>query len=120
MPSLSASFLLFGLVAMDILDTSCFPADFLILHAVITTHTGAGLAALTAVVIDTAYFVTLYRKAFLGPTTSSAITRSADLQTCEPFVIGLFALLIFVAGFYPASVLNVIDTSAQGLISRLG
>ncbi len=120
MPLLSAFFLLFGLAAMGIPGTSGFPAEFLILYAVITTHTGAGLAALATIIIGAAYFVTLYRKAFLGPATSSAVIQSADLQTRELFVVGLFALLILVAGVYPAGVLDVISVSAQGWMGRLG
>jgi NADH-quinone oxidoreductase subunit M len=119
MPLLSAFFLLFGLAAMGIPGTSGFPAEFLILYAVITTHTGAGLAALATVIVGAAYFITLYRRAFLGPASSSAITQADDLQTRELFIVGMFAILILVAGLYPASVLNVIDASTQGWINRL-
>jgi len=119
MPMLSAFFLLFGLASMGIPGTSGFPAEFLILYAAITTHTGAGLAALLTVIIGAAYFVSLYRKAFLGPVTNSAIAQSVDLQTREFFIIGVFAVLILVAGFYPASVLDITDMSTQGWIYHL-
>ena len=120
MPLLSTFFLMFGLAAMGIPGTSGFPAEFLILYAVITTHTGAGLAALATVIVGAAYFITLYRRAFLGPASSSAITQADDLQTRELFIVVLFAILILVAGLYPASVLNVISASTQGWINRLG
>ena len=119
MPMLSALFLLFGFASMGIPGTSGFPAEFLILYAAITTQTGAGLAALATVITGAAYFISLYRKAFLGPATSFAITQSADLQTREFFIIGLFAVLILVAGFYPASVLDLIDMSTQDWIDHL-
>jgi NADH-quinone oxidoreductase subunit M len=119
MPMLSALFLLFGLASMGIPGTSGFPAEFLILYAAITTQTGAGLAALATVIIGAAYFVSLYRKAFLGPAANLTITQSADLQTREFFIIGLFAVLILFAGFYPASVLDLTDMSAQGWIDHL-
>jgi NADH-quinone oxidoreductase subunit M len=119
MPLLSAFFLLFGLAAMGIPGTSGFPAEFLILYAAITTHTGAGLAALATVLIGAAYFITLYRKAFLGPITNTAIGQAADLQPRELFIIGVSASLILAAGFYPASVLDLIDTSTQAWINHL-
>ncbi len=119
MPKLTALFLLFGLASMGIPGTSGFPAEFLILYSAITTQTGAGLAALVAVILGAAYFISLYRKAFLGPVTNSAIAQSADLQQREFFILGLSAILILVAGFYPALVLDVIDTSAQGWINHL-
>ena len=119
MPKLTAFFLLFGLASMGIPGTSGFPAEFLILYSAITTQTGAGLAALVAVVIGASYFVSLYRKAFLGPVINPAIAQSADLQHREFFILGLSAVLILIAGFYPAIVLDVIDTSAQGWINHL-
>ena len=119
MPKLTTFFLLFGLASMGIPGTSGFPAEFLILYAAITTQTGAGLAALVAVILGAAYFISLYRKAFLGPITNSAIAQSADLQHREFFILGLSAILILIAGFYPAMVLDVIDTSAQGWIDHL-
>ena len=119
MPLLSAFFLLFGLAAMGIPGTSGFPAEFLILYAAITTHTGAGLAALATVLIGAAYFIALYRKAFLGPVTNTAIKQAADLQPRELFVIGVSAALILAAGLHPASVLDLIDVSAQTWINHL-
>jgi len=119
MPILSAFFLLFGLAAMGIPGTSGFPAEFLILYAAITTHTGAGLAALATVLIGAAYFISLYRKAFLGPVTNTAIKQAVDLQPRELFIIGLSAALILAAGFYPAGVLDLIDASTQSWINHL-
>jgi NADH-quinone oxidoreductase subunit M len=119
MPKMTTFFLLFGLASMGIPGTSGFPAEFLILYSAITTHTGASLVALFAIIIGASYFVTLYRKAFLGPTTNSAVRQSADLQDREFLIIGVFALLILVAGFYPAIVLDMIDVSTQDWINHL-
>ena len=119
MPLLTTFFLLFGLASMGIPGTSGFPAEFLILYSAITTHTGAGLAALAAVVLGASYFVFLYRKAFLGPVTNSAVEQSVDLQGRELLIIGVFALIILVAGFYPAGVLDLIDVSTQDWVNHL-
>ena len=119
MPKLTTFFLLFGLASMGIPGTSGFPAEFLILYSAITTHTGAGLAALAAVVLGASYFISLYRKAFIGPTTNPAVKQSVDLQSRELLIIGVFALLILVAGFYPAAVLDVINTATQDWIKHL-
>ena len=119
MPKLTTFFLFFGLAAIGIPGTSGFPAEFLILYSAITTHTGAGLAALTAVILGASYFVSLYRKAFLGPVTNSAVKQSVDLQGREFFIVGLFAIFILVAGFYPAGVLDLIEVSTQDWIKHL-
>ena len=120
MPKLTAFFLLFGLASIGIPGTSGFPAEFLILYSTITTQTGAGIAALAVVIIGASYFVSLYRKAFLGPATNPAVQQSVDLQGREFFIIGVFAALIIVGGFYPAIVLDVISVSAEGWVEHLG
>ena len=119
MPKLTTFFLFFGLAAIGIPGTSGFPAEFLILYSAITTHTGAGLAALTAVILGASYFISLYRKAFLRPVTNSAVKQSVDLQGREFFIVGLFAIFILVAGFYPAGVLDLIEVSTQDWIKHL-
>lgn len=119
MPRLASFFLLFGLASMGIPGTSGFPAEFLILYSAITTNTGAGLAALVAVLLGAAYFISLYRKASLGPVTNPAIKQSADLQQREFLIIGAFAILILAAGLYPAGVLDLIDASTQDWINHL-
>jgi len=119
MPILTSFYLLFGLAAMGIPGTSGFPAEFLILYAVITTHTGAGLAALVVVIIGAAYFLVLYRKAFFGAVTNPDIAQAQDLQRRELIFIGFFALLILVAGLYPAGVLQVMEVSVQEWVGRL-
>lgn len=119
MPKLTAFFLFFGLASMGIPGTSGFPAEFLILYSAITTQTGAGLAALVVVVISASYFISLYRKAFLGPATNTAVKQSVDIQGRELLIIGVFAILILIGGFYPAVVLDLIDTSTQDWIKHL-
>jgi len=66
MPLLAAFFLLFGLAGMGVPGTNGFPAEFLLILSALDTHTGAGLAALAGVVIGAAYFLGIYRRAFLG------------------------------------------------------
>ncbi len=119
MPRLTSFFLLFGLASMGIPGTSGFPAEFLILYSAITTHTGAGLAALVAVILGATYFVSLYRKAFLGPISNPAVKQSVDLQGREFLIIAMFAIFILAAGFYPAGVLDLIDVSTQDWIKHL-
>ncbi len=119
MPLLASFFLLFGLASLGIPGTSGFPAEFLILYSAITTHTGAGLAALVAVILGAVYFLSLYRKAFFGPITNPVIAQAQDLQKRELIIIGISAILILVAGFYPAIVLDITDVTVQAWVKHL-
>lgn len=119
MPLLAGFFLLFGLAGMGVPGTSGFPAEFLILLSAITTHTGAGLAALFGVVLGAGYFLSIYRQAFLGPVTSDVVADAPDLRTRELFLVCAYALLIIVWGFYPSGVLDLTRAASETWLARL-
>ena len=119
MPLLVAFFFLFGLAALGVPGISGFPAEMLILISAISTHTGAGLAALFALVLSAAYFLSFYGKAFLGPVTSPEISDAMDLRPRELTVVSLLALLILIAGIYPQAVLDLIRVAGEAVIARI-
>ncbi len=119
MPLLTAMFFLFGLASMGVPGTNGFPAEFLILISALQAHTGAGLAALFGIVIGAAYFLGLYRRAFLGPVTSTVVADALDLRRRELLFISVLALLILLLGFYPAAVLELTHGASSGWVGRL-
>ncbi|MEN8179280.1 MAG: NADH-quinone oxidoreductase subunit M [Pseudomonadota bacterium] len=119
MPLLTAFFFLFGLASMGVPGTNGFPAEFLILVSALTTHTGAGLAALFGVVLGAGYFLRIYRRAFLGPVTSPVVADALDLRRRELLVVSVMALLILFAGLYPDAVLDITRLSSEQWVSDL-
>ncbi|MDO9225714.1 MAG: NADH-quinone oxidoreductase subunit M [Pseudomonadota bacterium] len=113
MPLLASFFLFFGLASMGVPGTSGFPAELLILVSAIQTHTGAGLAALFAMVVGAGYFINLYRRAFLGPVTNPGVATAEDLRPRELGLLLAFALLILGFGLFPAPLLDVIRPAAE-------
>ena len=107
MPLLAAFFFLFGLAGMGVPATSGFPAEFLILVSALNTHTGAGLAALFGLVLGAGYFLSAYRRAFLGPLGNVVIADAVDLRPRELILVSALALLILAAGLYPNGVLDL-------------
>jgi len=120
MPRLAALFLLFALASLGVPGTSGFPAELLLLVSALTTHAGAGLAALFGVVIGAAYMLDMYRRAFLGPVTTPAVAEAVDLRPRElAMALGL-ALVIFAVGFFPGVFLDLIAPAANAWVGRLG
>jgi len=119
MPLLAGFFLLFGLAGMGLPGTSGFPAEFLILVSAITTHTGAGLAALFGVVLGAGVFLSVYRRAFLGPVNSDVVADALDLRTREIILVCVFGFLILFLGFYPAGVLDLTRAASEAWMARL-
>jgi len=118
MPLLAGFMLFFGLAGMGLPGTSGFPAELLILVATLHTHTGAGLAALFAMVLGAAYFLDLYRRAFFGPVTRDAVARAQDLRPRELALVLLFAAVIVFFGLFPALLLDLIQPSAAAWAAR--
>jgi NADH-quinone oxidoreductase subunit M len=118
MPLLASLFLLFGLASLGLPGTSGFPAELLILVSALRAHTGAGLAALFAMVIGAGYFLNLYRRAFFGPISRSSVAAALDLRPRELALLLVYAMLILGIGLYPAPVLELIRPAAQAWAGR--
>ena len=119
MPLLAAFFFLFGLAGMGVPGTNGFPAEFLLILSALKTHTGAGLAALAGVILGAAYFLGIYRRAFLGPVHSAVIADAVDLRVRELVVVSLMAVLILIGGIYPNGVLELTRAASEDWVSHL-
>jgi NADH-quinone oxidoreductase subunit M len=119
MPYLAAFFLFFGLAAIGLPGTSGFPAEFLIVVAVLQTHSGAALAALFGMVVGAAAFLAPYRAAFFGPLRAGAVAEAEDLTPREFAVALVFALLILAIGFWPGMLLDLIRPAAELWVARV-
>lgn len=120
MPLLSSFFLLFGLAGMGMPGTSGFPAELLIIVAALHTHTGAGLAALFAVVLGAGAFLSPFRRAFLGPAHHPDVLAAEDLRPRELLVALLLSVVILLFGFYPAPLLELLQPAAEAWVAGVG
>jgi len=119
MPLLTAGFFLFGLAGMGVPGTNGFPAEFLLILSALDSHTGAGLAALAGVVLGAAYFLGMFRRAFLGPMHNAAVIEAVDLRRRELAVMLVLGVLILAGGLFPDSVLDLTRLTSEGWIDRL-
>ncbi|WP_177420690.1 complex I subunit 4 family protein [endosymbiont of Lamellibrachia barhami] len=119
MPLLTAFFFIFGLASMGVPGTSGFPAEFLVLVSALETHTGAGLAALFGVVLSAGYFLSIYRRAFLGPITSPVVDDALDLRHRELLLVSVMGLLILTAGLYPNAVLDLTRVASEQWVAGM-
>ena len=94
-------------------------ALLLLLLGALKAHTGAGLAALAGVVLGAAYFMGMYRKAFLGPVRHAVVAECFDLRRREILILAVLGALVLAAGFYPAAVLDLTRVAGEGWVGRL-
>lgn len=120
MPLLASFFLLYGLAGMGLPGTSGFPAELLLLLSTFDRHAGAGLAALLGMIVGAAYFLSLYRRAFFGPTTQASVQQATDLRPREFWPALVFALLLIGFGLWPTPLLEMIRPAAEAWLARMG
>lgn len=119
MPLLTSLFLVLGLASMGLPGTSGFPAELLLILSALQTHTGAGLAALFAVVLGAGYFLGMYRKTFLGPVRTIYVAEAADLRWRELVVAVGLIILVIALGLFPQVVLDFTRAAGEEWGSRL-
>jgi len=119
MPLLSGFFLLFGLAGIGLPGTSGFPGELLIIVETLHSHTGAGLAALFAMVLAAAAFLSPFRQAFLGPLRNPDLVAADDLLPRELAWLLLPTLLIIAVGVYPLPILELLRPSAEAWVAAL-
>ena len=117
MPLLAAFFLFFGLAGMGVPGTSGFPAELLLILSALSSHTGAGLAALFAVILGAGYFLGMYRRAFLGPVRSTVIAEALDLRRRELLLVLVLTALVLLLGLWPGSVLDITRTASEAWVA---
>ncbi|MCK6413256.1 MAG: NADH-quinone oxidoreductase subunit M [Azonexus sp.] len=113
LPLLATGFLACGLAGAGLPGSSGFPGEFLLLLAVLPSHTGAGMAALFALSIAIAAFLRAYRQAFWGAIRRAEVERSEDLRPRERRLLLLLLCLLLAGGLYPAPWLDVIRPAAE-------
>ncbi|MEO5377309.1 MAG: NADH-quinone oxidoreductase subunit M, partial [Magnetococcus sp. DMHC-6] len=112
MPLLSAFFLFFGFASLGLPGTSGFPAEFLLLMSILKVHMGAGLAVLVSMIFSAAYFLTIYRKSFLGPLYFNQLREAMDLCPRELIVVVCFGFFVLLFGLVPSLILDIVQISA--------
>ena len=117
MPLLTSFFFFFGLANMGVPGTSSFPAELLVIISTMSIYTGVGLAVLLGVILNAAYFLAIFRKAFLGECNNEVVANAMDLKPRELLIVFVLAVVVLVVGLYPQSVLGVIENASQSWVS---
>lgn len=113
MPLLTSFFFFLGLANMGVPGTSTFPAELLIIISAFEQFAGVGLATLFGVILGAAYFIGIYRKAFLGECRNEVVADAVDLKKRELLIIFVMSAIVLIVGLYPQSILNVMSASSE-------
>lgn len=119
MPLLATGFMICGLAGVGMPGTSSFPGEFMLIIAALQTHTGAGMAALFGLSIAAGGFLSLYRKAFFGPVTRTAVAEASDLRPREWAVLVALIVMVVGIGIFPGPWIEVVRPAAEAWAAGL-
>ena len=119
MPLLARGFLICGLAGVGMPGTSSFPGEFMLVIAALHSHAGAGLAALFALSIAAGAFLSLYRRAMLGPVTQSCVRQAHDLRPRELVVLVALIVMVVGIGVYPGPWMEIVRPAAEAWAAGL-
>jgi NADH-quinone oxidoreductase subunit M len=71
------------------------------------------------VILSTAYILSFYQRAFLGPVANPELASTIDLRPRELLVAGVLGALVLAGGFFPHLVQNVTASAANAWVARL-
>jgi NADH-quinone oxidoreductase subunit M len=118
-PKLSAVFFILGLAFIAIPGTSGFTAEFLILLGVFSYNWIYAVLALMGVVLSASYFLSYFRKAFLGEVRTK-YTGSYDLTCREWLIIAPALIFVFWIGLFPTMFLDITNSSVVNFVQAVG
>ncbi len=118
-PVMAWMFFLAGMSSLALPGMSSFVSEFLVLVGTFTRYPVHAVIATFGIVLASLYILIPVQKALHGPTTPGNENLS-DLNLREKLAIAPVIVIIFVLGFYPALLLNVINPAATHVIAQLG
>lgn len=124
-PVLAGVFLLGGLSSLALPGMSSFVSEFMVIGGAFSHNVWVGGVATLGMVLAATYILLMYQKTMTGPVTEPVQAtfgepRSNDLTGRERWAIAPLLLIIFVFGFFPKPMLDLIEPAVTTTMSQVG
>ncbi len=114
-PKFATLFMIIMLGSVAVPLTNGFVGEFLLLNGVWNYNFWLGAVAGLTIIYGAVYMLRAYGMAMFGETNSET-ARFADVTTREGLVLGTVATLVLVLGFFPQTILDLTDSSVDGIL----
>jgi NADH-quinone oxidoreductase subunit M len=118
-PVMAWSFFIAGMSSLALPGLSSFVSEFLVLVGTYTRYPVAAIIGTFGIVLAALYILIPVQKALHGPTTPGNESIS-DLKLREKVAIAPVIAVIIAMGFYPKPVLDLINPTAEKVITNAG
>ncbi len=118
-PVMAWSFFIAGMSSLALPGLSSFVSEFLVLVGTYTRYPVAAIIGTFGIVLAALYILIPVQKALHGPTTPGNESIS-DLKLREKVAIAPVIAVIIAMGFYPKPVLDLINPTAEKVVTTAG
>jgi NADH-quinone oxidoreductase subunit M len=118
-PVMAWSFFIAGMSSLALPGLSSFVSEFLVLVGTYTRYPVAAIIGTLGIVLAALYILIPIQKALHGPTTPGNESLP-DLKLREKIAIAPVIAVIIVMGFYPKPVLDLINPTAEKVVTTAG
>lgn len=119
MPKFSVIFLIVTLSALGLPLLNNFRGELLTLTGAFEANASWGVWGMIGLVLVAAYLILLYRRVFLGRSTSPANESLKDIDARETWQFAPILILIFWIGVYPKPFLSYINPQTEAVVAQV-
>lgn len=124
-PVLAGVFLLGGLSSLALPGMSSFVSEFMVIAGSFSQNIWIGGISTLGMVLAATYILLMYQRTMTGPVTEDVEEafgeeRSNDLTGRERWAVAPLLLIIFVFGFFPKPMLDLIEPAVTTTMSQVG
>ena len=119
-PLLAGTFFIAGLSSLALPGLSSFVSEFLVLTGTFTRYPVAAIIATTGIVLAALYILLMVQRTMTGEPGEEVRNTVSELTTREKVGIAPVLAVILVLGFFPQTVLNIINPTVERVMIVVG
>lgn len=119
MPVFAAFFVLFAMANVGLPGTSGFVGEFLIILSAFKAQFWIAAFAATLLILGASYTLWMTKRVVFGPVEQAGVLALQDLNLTEKTMLAALAVVILALGLWPSPLLNIIQVSADHLVSQI-
>lgn len=116
MPIFAAFFMVFAMSNVGLPGTAGFVGEFMVIMSAFQTHFWVAALASLTLLLSASYTLWLYKRVFFGPVANEHVAAFKDITWTEKINYVLLAAGVFVLGFYPQPVVEVLRVTIGHLL----
>ncbi|MGD9592311.1 MAG: proton-conducting transporter membrane subunit, partial [Candidatus Berkiella sp.] len=120
MPIFASFFVLFGLANAGLPGTSGFVGEFFVILSAFQANPWYAFIASFTLILGASYTLWMIKRVVFGDIANTHVAELKDIGLREFSFLAILALLVLMFGLWPAPIVDVAQSSINGLLEHIG